>query len=80
MSDMLHEETFESGVQCAKQFYTQKIYAQFDYEIKPELAAKIFLPNVEETMIEMQMPLPKGRQEWLRGFKQEQERILSLTL
>lgn len=76
----MNEENYEAGVKAANAFYTSKYYKQFEYEIRPEDAAKIFLPGVAEMKMEMQMPLPKPRQEWLRGFKEEQERILNLTL
>lgn len=74
------EETYETGVKCANAFYSSECYAQFDYEIKPEDAARLFLPPVVESMAQMQMPLPKGRREWLHGFADEQERILNMTL
>ena len=69
---MDNENHFEQGVEACKQYYTSPNFAGFIRNITPELAMGLFLPPVEEQLVQMVMPLPKPRQKWLAGFKKEQ--------
>lgn len=72
----MSDKDYLEGVRAAQEFYNCVHFAWVSKPIKPEDAVKFFLPGVEEMKIEMVMPLPKPRQQWLEGFKEEQENIL----
>lgn len=44
------------------------IYKQFDLDAPAETVIKIFMPPPSQNMMQVQRPLPKSHQEWLRGF------------
>ena len=69
-------ENYLDGVRAAQIIYDSKQYDWISKPMLPRDAMKIFMSPVVEMKIEMQMPLPKDRQEWLKGFEEEQNNIL----
>lgn len=45
--------------------------------VRAEDAMRLFLPPVIETAMGISTPLPKARQEWIKGFKKEQNDYLA---
>jgi len=63
---------FEQGRECCKGYYTSQAYAGLTRNITAELAIRMYLPPIEESLVQVAMPMPKDRQKWLAGFKKEQ--------
>ena len=67
----------EEGARAADAYYNGQAYGALTRNIKAEDAIKLFLPPVNEMMVQYVAPLPKDRKDWLAGFKEEQTKILS---
>ena len=72
----MKNENYLAGVRAAQGYYNTHGHG-FTKHIRAEDAIKMYLPPVEEHMSMMQTPLPKPRKDWIKGFKEEQESILS---
>lgn len=71
----------EEGAKAAYSYYYDQAYGPLTRNIKAEDAIKLFLPPVNEMMVQYVAPLPKDRKEWLEGFKEAQIKIkLELNL
>lgn len=73
----MNNEDYLNGVRAAQIFYNSAMYAGLTRDIKAEDAIRLFLPPVEEYLTQVSSPLPKPRQDWIRGFKEEQAAILA---
>lgn len=70
-------QDYLDGVRAAQAVYNSPNYAWIVKPMNPRDAMKIFWGPVNEMKMEMQMPLPQDRQDWIKGFKEEQAAILS---
>lgn len=68
---------FDEGKQAAVAYYSSQGFAGLSRSISAEDAAKLFLPNLNESMMTIATPYPKPRQKWLAGFKKGQAEILT---
>lgn len=78
-TDMVDQNYFKQGQVDCKNYYTSPAYAGLTRFIKAEDAIKIFWPPVDEMNTQIAMPLPKPRQKWMAGFKNEQTVITTPT-
>jgi NifB/MoaA-like Fe-S oxidoreductase len=72
----MSNEHYLEGVRSARAFYYSGHYGGLDQNIRAEDAIKLFLPPVEEALIQYTAPMPKPRKDWIKGFKEEQASIL----
>ena len=68
---------FKDGQQAAIYYYRVYFPAGYILDANPELVIRLFLPPVEEQLMQIATPLPKNRQKWIAGFKKEQTTILA---
>jgi len=68
---------FEEGKHAAVAYYASQGFSGLSRNISAEDAAKLFLPNLRESMMTIATPYPKPRQKWLAGFKKGQAKILT---
>ncbi len=68
---------YKDGQNAARHYYKSRYPAGYIKNVKAEDAIKIFLPPVNEQLVQIAMPLPKPRQKWIAGFKKEQITILA---
>lgn len=76
-TDMDSENHFEQGQKACREYYASQAFAGLTRGVKAEEAIKLFLPPVDEQLIQVAMPLPKPRQKWLAGFRKEQITVLA---
>jgi len=69
---------FDEGKHAAVAYYASQGFAGLSRNISAEDAAKLFLPNLSESMMTIATPYPKPRQKWLAGFKKGQTEILAI--
>ena len=62
---------FEKGKADREVYFTSQGFASLSRNIKPEDAAKLFLPNEVEDMMQVTRPFSKSKREWLRGWNHE---------
>lgn len=74
----MSEDYYEKGKQDARGYYGSQAFAGYTRDVSAESAIKLFLPPVHETGMQMAVPLPKPRQDWTNGFKEQQAAILAL--
>ena len=65
----------EIGAKAAYAYYQSQGFGGFTRDVKAEDAIKLFLPPVNEMMVQYVAPLPKDRKDWLEGFKEAQIKI-----
>ena len=58
-----------AGYSAYSQYYESQGYSSFTRNIRPEDAAKLFLPAVEESHMQVSTPLPRARREWVEGWQ-----------
>lgn len=68
---------FKEGQRAATYYYRVYYPAGYIRDANPELVIKLFLPPVEEQLMQISTPLPKNRKKWISGFKKEQITILA---
>lgn len=66
----------KQGAHACRVYYNSQMYSSLTKYIKADDAIKLFLPPVNEMLIQYAAPLPKDREEWLAGFKEEQLTIV----
>ncbi|MCK5236048.1 MAG: hypothetical protein KAR06_03600 [Deltaproteobacteria bacterium] len=76
----MNNEDYLEGVRAAQSYYRSQGFSGFTRDVRAEDAIKLFLPPAVEQMTQISMPLPKPRQDWLRGFKEEQVNIRKESL
>lgn len=69
------EINYQAGARAAMAVYNSPNYAWITKPMNPRDAMRLFLPPVNEMRMEMQMPLPQDRQDWMKGFEEEQAAI-----
>ena len=74
---IVNNEDYLAGVRAAQNYYNTKMYGGLVRPVRPEDAAKLFLPPVLEMMTPISTPLPKSRKSWIKGFAEEQAAILA---
>jgi hypothetical protein len=74
---MDNEDHFKQGQKACREYYASQAFSGLTRAVKAEQAIKLFLPPVEEQLIQVAMPLPKPRQKWLAGFKKEQNTMIA---
>ncbi len=74
---MKKNEHYLIGVRSAYAYYYSSHYAGFDRNIRAEDAIKLFLPPLAEILMQISIPLPKPRKDWIKGFKKKQAVILA---
>jgi hypothetical protein len=57
------------GKHAHEAYYNSQAYSSLSRFIAAEDAVKLFLPNTEESMTQMVMPLPKSKRDWIAGWK-----------
>ena len=62
-------DDYEEGKSAHRVYHASQAFAGLSRHITAEDAAKLFLPNVPQDMMQVSRPLPKARQEWIRGWK-----------
>ena len=67
---------YKEGMKAAIQLYGSKHYQYISKPVRPEDAMKVFLPPIPQTLMQIPTPVPADREQWLRGFREEQETIL----
>ena len=72
----MSNEHYLEGVRAAQSYYRSHVFAGFTRAIRAEDAIKLFLPPVNEMLVQISSPLPKPRRDWIKGFKEEQINIL----
>ena len=72
----MHTETYDSGRRAFHALVTSRQFAPFSPSIPAEEAVQLFLPRLPEAFMQVATPLPKGRQDWLRGFTDAQKEYL----
>lgn len=70
------DQDYKDGARAAIEFYNSVHFVWVVKPVLPEDAMRLFLPPVEQQMMQVQTPMPKPRKDWLKGFKEEQENIL----
>ena len=65
-------DNYEKGKQDAIAYYSSQAFGGYTRNITPENAIKLFMEPVDEMNVQMPMPLPKPRQDWIRGFREQQ--------
>jgi hypothetical protein len=73
---MSDNKDYMEGARCVRAYYYSQGYGSLTRNVKAEDAIKLFLPPVVEMMTPISSPLPQSRQDWIRGFKEEQINIL----
>ena len=68
---------YEKGKQAAESYYSSQAFGGYTRNISPENAIKLYLEPVNEMNVQMPTPLPKSRQDWIRGFREQQLVILA---
>jgi len=63
------------GVRAAQDYYHAHGYG-LAKNVRPEDVIKLYLPPVNEMMLQISTPMPQPRVDWMRGFKEEQANIL----
>lgn len=72
----MSNDDYIAGAHAAQSYYRSHGYGYIK-DVRAEDAIKLFLPNVTEYMTQVSSPLPKPRQNWIKGFKEEQRNILN---
>lgn len=70
-------ESYIQGRQSCVFYYNSQGYASLTRYVRPEDAIKLFLPSPPESMTQVATPLPKARQDWIKGFRDQQAEILA---
>ena len=73
---MSNEHYFE-GVRACQSYYNSQGFAGLSRYVRAEEAIKLFMPPVNEQLIQVSTPLPKPRRDWIKGFKEEQANIIA---
>lgn len=64
---------YECGREAFDCLITSKHYTFIKYPVDADVAVKIFFPPVKEMNTMISSPLPRDRQQWMKGFKERQE-------
>ncbi len=70
-------DMYQEGRKAAKAYYTSQGFFGFTRFVKAEDAIRLFLPPVEEALVQISTPLPKKRQAWVKGFKDQQKELIN---
>jgi hypothetical protein len=73
----MSDKDYLDGARAAQYYYHSQAYGSLTRYVKAEDAMRLFWPPVEESMMQVQTPLPKPRRDWIKGFKEEQVNILN---
>lgn len=60
---------YQAGRAAYQAWVRSPACAQFSRDTPAAVAARFFLPPVEEANMQMARPLPADRADWLRGFE-----------
>lgn len=71
----MSNKDFEQGKKDCESFYRSPHFAWITRYVNPRDAMKLFWPSIQEFKTEISSPLPKPRQDWLKGFKEKQVEI-----
>jgi len=72
----MSNDDYLNGVRAAQSYHKAHGYG-YCKNIRAEDAIKMYWPPIEEQMVQYSSPLPKPRQDWIKGFKEEQAAILA---
>lgn len=64
------------GAHAAEAYYSSQGFASYTRFVRAEDAIKLFLPPVNEAMIQTSTPMPKPRRDWMKGFTDRQKELL----
>lgn len=62
-------DPYQAGRDAYAAWATSPACAQFSRDTPAAVAARFFLPPVDEANMQMSRPLPADRADWLRGFE-----------
>lgn len=65
---------YYAGQAARKAYIKSFFYGGMPRNLKGEDAAKLFLANVQEMMVQMATPLPKPRTDWIKGWDNQMEK------
>ena len=71
--------TYEDGRAAYRAWVSSPACCQFAADTPAEIAMNFFLPPVDQNGLRMAQPLPRDRQEWLRGFRDERAEATNAT-
>lgn len=72
----MNEQMYDEGCAACYAYYKSQAYTSLSKHIKPEDAAKLFLPAEEETLMQVSTPMPLARRSWVQGFADTQFQLL----
>lgn len=72
----MSNEDYLNGVRAAQSYYKANCYG-YSKHARAEDVMRLHWPPVDEQMVQFSTPLPRPRQDWIRGFKEEQAAILA---
>lgn len=72
----MSDQDYKDGVRAAISYHAAHGYG-YVKNIRGEDAIKMHLPVVTEYLTQVSSPLPKPREDWIKGFNEEQANILA---
>lgn len=72
----MSEEHYQEGRFAADHYYNAQGFSSYTRQVRAKDAIKLFKPPVNESRMQIVVPLPEEREDWIRGFRERQTEIL----